>query len=435
MRLTTWPLLLAAMCVALVSGACDCEWPTLGDDDSDDDSDDDLSDDDGDDDADDDLGDDDADDDTAPDDDSDDDLDDDSVDDDTGDDDSIDDDTGLDCVWTIEEIAPAEATLWGSAIAVNALDQPMILANRIDTLGAYLATRGDDGGWTHELVDAEGYANTPAIALGADDEVHLAYWTGNPDPQYMTMRHTVGPPWVSDAVTISRLGRDDPSLAIGPDDAAHIGLGYCDYRGVGGYTESRTNRSGTWTLEWLLISNLMCPGVSVAVDANNDTWIATSMPVPIWYDGPLLVAHGRIPFLWPTETAAESVTPAKFSLALDPDGSPVVAFNQSSTSLYLGERRSAAWEITQLPAAGTVGNPRALAIDTQGHRHLIVHNKLAHLLMYGNDVSGQWAFTTLDTIPLDWAWASLALDSLGRPHVSYTLEYPTHVRYAGCRAD
>ncbi len=439
MRVLLWPFFVAAVCFIFGVGACDCEWPP-GDDDSDDDS--------GDDDA---IPDDDSDDDSVPDDDADDDLDDDATDDDTnpdddidddsmpdddGDDDAADDDTGLDCVWTIEEIAPPEATYLGSAIAVNALDQPMIFVNRVDTPGATLATRGDDGTWTHDLVDANGYYASPAFALDTDGLVHLAYWTGNPDPQYTTMRHTFGPPWTSEGVTITRLGWDYPTLAIDPDGAAHIGLGYCDYRGVGGYAESRTNRSGTWAVEWLLYSGQMCPGVSIATDAGNETWVATTTPNTYLHGGPLHVAHGGdIPFLWPMSEVDSWALPARFSIAIGTDGEPVVAYNYGASSLMLAERVAGAWQITQLPAAGTVGNPRALAIDAQGHRHLIVHNTLAHLLMYGNDVSGAWAFTTLDTIPLDWAWATLALDSLGRPHVSYTLEYPGHVRYAGCRAD
>ncbi|MCL4234273.1 MAG: hypothetical protein KJ042_07125, partial [Deltaproteobacteria bacterium] len=354
MRDLPWPSILAAVCLFVWFGACDCEWPPLEDDDGgDDDSgdDDEVPDDDVDDDADDDetdddtVPDDDLDDDTVP----DDDIDDDTAPDDDSDDDA-DDDTGLDCVWTIEEIAPPEATYLGSAIALNASDQPMIVVNRVDTPGATLATRGDDGVWTHDLVDAAGYYASPAIALDGDGVVHLAYWTGNPDPQYTTMRHTFGPPWTSEDVTITRHGWDDPSLAVGPDGAAHGGRGYCDYRGVGGYAESRTNRSGTWALEWILVSNQMCPGVSLAVDAGSETWVATTTPSTYLHGGPLHVAHGgAVPFLWPMTQVDTWALPAHLSIAIAPDGVPVVAYNYGASSLMLAERVAGEWQVTQLP--------------------------------------------------------------------------------------
>jgi hypothetical protein len=115
------------------------------------------------------------------------------------------------------------------------------------------------------------------------------------------------------------------------------------------------------------------------------------------------------------------------AIALDTAGRPRIAYlDATNADLKYAAFDGSAWHFQVVESAGQVGWHASLVLDAQDRPHVTYY--LAISGSYGNDLhyaylSGTvWLTTTVDTGGLDGAvgwYNSLALDSQGRPHVSY----------------
>ncbi len=74
------------------------------------------------------------------------------------------------------------------------------------------------------------------------------------------------------------------------------------------------------------------------------------------------------------------------------------------------------WTVQHL--AGFADDPD-LALDNTGHVHVAFKSLRNNGLTYGNNISGEWQFTTVDASGDVGSHASLALDADGRPRIAY----------------
>lgn len=105
--------------------------------------------------------------------------------------------------------------------------------------------------------------------------------------------------------------------------------------------------------------------------------------------------------------------------ALDDLGQPHVSFSDDnlggSGRLMYGFWDGSAWQMTVIDQAD--GSPSSLALDSQGRPHI---SYAAHdTLRYAYWTEAAWITTTVDASPDIISWNALALDSQDRAHISY----------------
>ena len=77
------------------------------------------------------------------------------------------------------------------------------------------------------------------------------------------------------------------------------------------------------------------------------------------------------------------------------------------------------WQITTVDSAGSVGLFTSLALDSAGRPHISYFDSTNNDLKYARWDGNSWQTITVDSAGLVGYSTSLALDSLGHPHISY----------------
>ncbi len=118
------------------------------------------------------------------------------------------------------------------------------------------------------------------------------------------------------------------------------------------------------------------------------------------------------------------------SLALDSQGYPHILYG--SSQLYYASFNGARWEIETLDRAQDSGNAPSLALDAAGRPHIVyTFGSLNYLYYDGTD----WQRQVIDSSPEGYTIvdSDLTLDAFGAPHVGYTTSGPnftSDLRYA-----
>ncbi len=193
--------------------------------------------------------------------------------------------------------------------------------------------------------------------------------------------------------------------AIAVDAGGHVHVAWLvPYAGTAWYA---TDRSGAWAVTPLGPSTTSPVAPGIAVDR----------------DGHVHVAFQHDSVMYATDASGAGVVePAAAGsfgggLALDPAGSPRVAFvgETSSMQVMVASREAGAWASAALgPASCCVTTP-SLAIDGAGKLHLTYADPNG-LLRYGTDASGEFVSTYVSA---PTGAAALALDAAGDAHVAY----------------
>ncbi len=113
------------------------------------------------------------------------------------------------------------------------------------------------------------------------------------------------------------------------------------------------------------------------------------------------------------------------SLALDSRGIPHVAYVlREAYELKYAVRGASGWDI-EVVKPNRTGAFVSLKLDRLDRPHIAFYDGYDYDLLYAANVSGTWRIETVDSGRPDWncgLYASLALDSQGRPRIAYTCE-------------
>jgi hypothetical protein len=165
---------------------------------------------------------------------------------------------------------------------------------------------------------------------------------------------------------------------------------------------------------------------SIALDSSGDPHIS-------YYDQTnlnLKYARQLLPWLWVTETVDSAGRVGEFSsIALDPIGYPHIAYVEfvsigNRDLKYARKLPGGGWSAETVDAEGDVGWFPSIAVDSSGQPHISYYDfdngSGAGKLKYARrTTSGNWSIETVDSAGDVGAYTSIALDSSGRPHISY----------------
>jgi len=135
---------------------------------------------------------------------------------------------------------------------------------------------------------------------------------------------------------------------------------------------------------------------------------------------------------WEIQTADNSGTNPGWltSLALDGRDYPRISYyDRAHGNLNCAAWDGSQWRIEVIDSAGNVGYFSSVAVDSTGCAHisyLDISHWLHDSLKYAAWTGSHWAITTVEKS--DVAGTSLALDSSGRPHISYGRDYDNKTR-------
>jgi len=187
------------------------------------------------------------------------------------------------------------------------------------------------------------------------------------------------------------------------------------------------------------------PWVREIVDAGGDVGSLSSLQVDalnqthiVYFDA----SHPAIKYAhqqgtnWIISTVATFSTPINsLSLALNARGQPHIAYSDGQgvyliTPLGQGWQRELAYQRAGVPVSDV-----ALALDAGDQPHLSWYRgspptHQAGVLMYGKKSGGRWQATVVDSSAIVGKSSSIAVDSQGRPHISYYDVTHGNLKYA-----
>ena len=288
--------------------------------------------------------------------------------------------------WEIEAIATGTKP----ELAVDSNNRPHI-AFMIEDFSGGLYYALKDGGQWHIEQPFEGYFYGPLdIALGLDEEPHIVYHDhsapNNIDEGDAVYLFKEGDVWQSE--TIRHSGHDgwDASLAIGQEGEVHIA------------SIEPVQFGGQDGIEW---------GVRVG-----DRWNVAS------------IGSGPIPYEFGTDIV---IDPEGLPHLVYHDGTERLTLGSGADLFYASYNGS--WEIQTVEAEGDVGKFASLAMDASGRPHIAYFDWTelnAARVKYAVWDDDEWLIEVVDELPnIQVAFIgarrtmSLALDVQGQPHIAY----------------
>jgi hypothetical protein len=325
--------------------------------------------------------------------------------------------------WVIEEVDTGNVG-WDTSLALDAAGHPHI--GHFDQGHFDLKYSWFDGDqWQTVTVDSEGKVGTYAsLALDSRGYPHISYHDlSNGALKYASWD---GSQWILETVDQPSAGEKgylgtDTSLALDRDDRPHIS--YYDYwKGALKYA--------TWNGEgWV------CTVVDGGV-AGQDVGQATSLaldaqgyPHISYYDLNNIALkyaawNGQ---RWVIQRVDTADTAFRTSLALDRNGRPRISYTDTSNDF--GILKYAAWNgrrwvIQTVDRSGKVGSYSSLQLDRNDYPRISYNHIYTGDLKYAVWNGKRWTFMTVEQGDVDHGiyygdYNSLALDALGRPHISY----------------
>jgi len=279
------------------------------------------------------------------------------------------------------------------------------------------------GSWVTEIVDSGlGYSPISAkkegrytsIAIDSSDRVHINYYDSTAEElKYAT---NASGSWIIETVE-SGLGTmrtlRHAAIVLDSSDKAHISL----LDDTNFELKHATNASGSWASE-IVPSPTLMGGASVVVDSlgkNHVGYAGENVKYATDASGP-----------WVTEVV-DPVEGGDISIALDSSEKAHFGYSGGG-SLKFATNASGSWVTTDLgfPGAHSI----SIALDSSEKAHIsLIHTYddglcLYDDLWYGNNASGPWVFTLLESVCFIMEVPylkgnSIAVDSLDNIHIAY----------------
>jgi hypothetical protein len=303
-------------------------------------------------------------------------------------------------------------------------------------LGNGPTTEGDDhrdytrrGGtrWSYQVVDSVGLeGGHTSLALDAAGNAHISYYDG--DTRDLKYARWTGTAW--DIQTVDGEGGDDvgqhTSLALDAAGRPHISY----YDVTRGNLKYARWTGTTWATQAVEAGGDVGTNTSLALDAAGNPHISYSdrtnyaLKYAHWtggtWDIQTLASLGIQPYHTDRDT----------SLALDSAGQPHISFSPYISyygpdfALNYARWTGSTWDIQTVAKWGNRAKYSSLALDTAGQPHIsysyldIVQQDRQDGLRYAYWMGSAWEFQTVDSGYVG-AHTSLALDAAGHAHISY----------------
>lgn len=286
------------------------------------------------------------------------------------------------------------------------------------------------GSWETTTIDqGEDVGDFCSLAVDGDGRVHIAYNNdsdgGNDGLYYATDK--------SGQWRKKRLGDDESGSfrSLGVDADGHVFIACTlSYGEVGLWTD----RSGAWLRETVSMDVELEPlFASLFIDADGAPHLAYYDDARGWLKYAAAAAE-----VWTVETiddAGQVRTPP--SLALNPDGSPAIAYIYGWTpaaegALMLADRGAETWSNQIVDSAlSSLWEYTALAIDPAGDAHLVYSKITAEQsLFYATNPTGDWAFENPDPQAQFPEMVAIDRDNAGAIHLVYADDGAARLRYA-----
>jgi hypothetical protein len=317
--------------------------------------------------------------------------------------------------WTIETVDSTGDVGQYTSLALDDHNSPRIsYYDATNRALRYARWRGAD--WSLSTVDGSGNTGlSTSLALDGSGAPHISYR----NTAYGELRYARwdGSQWVIETVDSGDVYMT--SLALDHSDHPHIL--YTGYDGASVIKYAHWTGS-VWTKQ--VIDEGFWAGGSLALDSQDRpcfSYVKTSL-VPdtgAWepaliYDGTVGASRVRGVVAGVGFAAWES------SLALGRDDQPYMAYALGASLMY-AERSSTGWKSQKVDEGGDVGAYASLALDASGRPHIGYTDTASASLKYASWVDGDWEIQIVDpgTTSGTINGVSLALDSQGRPHISY----------------
>jgi hypothetical protein len=279
--------------------------------------------------------------------------------------------------------------------------------------------------WQTETVDSTGDVGT-CTSVGVDSSgcVHISYFDQTTGAVKYARRDGGG--WQAETVDDVRTGLSRTSLAIASGGIPHIGYRRGDY---GDWPAKHVWRDASgWHVE--IVDSVAYGAVSLQADAQGRVHLAYARGL----------GGNRYAFRdssgWHTEwTPHWGFTP---SLDLDADGFPHIVGRryvvQGFYSLAHAYKDSLGWHLEDAPPWGYYLSITgvSVALDSIGRVHVSCREAPPNELRYYAKSDSTWHEETVDRWWAAGQYSSLALDNVGLPHIGYTGQGQTtnEVRYA-----
>jgi hypothetical protein len=119
------------------------------------------------------------------------------------------------------------------------------------------------------------------------------------------------------------------------------------------------------------------------------------------------------------------------SLALDDEGSPHISYRNGDVETKYATKLDGSWTYDIVDDDGPIGQT-SLALDALGRAHISYYSGGTFALKYAVETDKGWIIQTVDASeePACCRYVSLALDGQGNPHVSYFDEINGNLKYA-----
>ncbi len=303
------------------------------------------------------------------------------------------------------------------SVAVNGVGDPRI-AYSDGIKFRYAEWAGGD--W--DIVDVDGAGCTfPSLALDATGSPRIAYVSGGS----LKLARWTGTAWTNTTLEAAGTNAAFPSIALDAGGRAHLsyydaGMGrlrYASWTGVGWRTETVDNATKVGMSTSIALDSSGYPHIGYWDDTNRTVRYA-SWTGSAW----------RIQTVgWSNITGVHIFTAGFISLALDPAGTPHLAypdFNRSAVNY--ASLTGTTWDIVAVESTSGYAAP-SLAFDASGRPHLVYGERgLRHAWWTGT----AWSFETVDPDPYAGVLSSLAVDADSYLHVGYWNRLTGGIEYA-----
>jgi hypothetical protein len=330
-------------------------------------------------------------------------------------------------IWPIEQVDAADGAAAQPALALDSAGQPYITyyfcyASQPRDCELKLAHR-TGAIWATSVVDANpGLSGPslggPSIALDASNRPHISYYHHGASGSYIVYARWTGENWDSQRVDDADFVGPATSLAVDTTNKPHIAfydraldqIRYAEWTG------------SAWQIQIVAAGVGAGTELSLALDTAGNAHIVywEHHPPSFWLQYAVRATDGWR-YVTVDKSDRSSVAP---SLALDTSGNPHVSYaayaNASGSYAPLYARRTdGTWYLVSIGAHTQEIRATSLALDSIGNPHVGYDRTLdgRQTVMYSRLVGASWSQEALDP---DAAWGiSLALDRLDRPHIAY----------------
>ena len=296
--------------------------------------------------------------------------------------------------------------------------------------------------WTTEYVDEEGKVGPFAsLAFDSKGNPHISYYdftTSNKNLKY-ARRDAKGGRWIISVLDDEDDVGQNSSIAIDKNDVVYIS--YIDK--TSGYLKFW---SSSWGSFYLYGTNIgaFSSVATYRVDYRDRTEYYPAVATFYYFTNRMILSY----LVWNGEKwLAHWVDGASdvglgTSLALSPRGAPSISyFNDTNDMLKIARALGNTWSIRDVTPGFTMGMYASLKIDSGGKPHLAYYdNNYGDLIYTTTDINGNWIYTLVDrgkclnddcTLNEDVGqYVSLALDQSNNPHISYYDATNQDLKYA-----